>query len=57
MDEPVREFKEKTEKFVREMLTSQLGDRPRPSEQTIRKVAGQIVKALKPVVLAQPKDK
>jgi hypothetical protein len=55
MADPVREFKERTEKFVREMLASQLEDKP--SEQTVRRVTGQIVKALRPVVLAQPKDK
>jgi hypothetical protein len=55
MDDPTREFKEKTERFVREMLTSQAATEP--SEQTVRKVAGQIVKVLKPVVLPQPKDK
>jgi hypothetical protein len=49
-----REFKIKTENYVREALTT-FGEKP--SEKDVRKAANKIVKAFKPVVLTDSRKK
>ena len=44
-----REFKIKTEKYVREALTEFAGSKP--SEKNVRRAASKIVKAFQPVVV------